>query len=64
MITRSPFLILFRLSTLAKLGAGTQRAYAWVRGLSKFMDEDRSLGGEVETVGAAVLSGELSAVLH
>src|SRR4030095_1759116 len=42
------------LRKVAKLGKGTQRAYDWVRGLSKFMDGDRSLGAEVETVGAAV----------
>ena len=43
------------LRKVAKLGVGTQRAYDWVRGLSKFVDVDRSLSAEVETVGAAVL---------
>jgi len=44
------------LRKVAKLGAGTQRAYDWVRGLSPFVDVDRSLGAEVEAVGVAVLS--------
>ncbi len=43
------------LRKVAKLGVGTQRAYQWVRGLSKFVDEDRSLSAEVEAVGAGVL---------
>ena len=51
------------LRKVAKLGAGTQRAYDWVRGLSTFVDVDRSLSAEVEAVGAAVLSGELSITL-
>jgi histidine ammonia-lyase len=51
------------LRKVAKLGAGTQRAYDWVRGLSMFVDVDRSLSAEVEAVGAAVLSGELSITL-
>jgi histidine ammonia-lyase len=45
------------LRKVAKLGAGTQRAYDWVRGLSKYLDVDRSLSAEVEAVGAAVLQG-------
>jgi histidine ammonia-lyase len=44
----------------AKLGRGTQHAYDWVRGLSRFVDGDRSLGADIEAVGAAVLRGELS----
>jgi histidine ammonia-lyase len=44
----------------AKLGAGAQRAYDWVRGLSTMVDEDRSLGAEIDAVGAAILRGELS----
>jgi histidine ammonia-lyase len=48
------------LRKVTKLGTGTQRAYEWVRGLSKMVDEDRSLGGEIEVVGAAILKGELS----
>jgi histidine ammonia-lyase len=51
------------LRKVAKLGVGAERAYRWVRGLSQMVDEDRSLGAEIETVGAAVLKGELSAVL-
>jgi histidine ammonia-lyase len=51
------------LRKVAKLGAGTTRAYHWVRGLSKFVDEDRSLGAEMEAVGAGVLSGELADAL-
>ena len=47
------------LRKVAKLGAGTRRAYDWVRGLSKFVDVDRSLRADVEAVGAAVLRGEL-----
>jgi len=46
-----------------KLGAGTKRAYDWVRGLSKMVDGDRSLGAEVERVGAGVLRGELADAL-
>src|SRR5512145_1200572 len=52
------------LRKVAKLGRGTQRAYDWVRGLSKFVDGDRSLGAEVEAVGAAVLRGNLSDTLR
>jgi histidine ammonia-lyase len=48
------------LRKVAKLGAGAKRAYRWVRGLSKMVDEDRSLGAEVERVGAGVLAGELA----
>ncbi|HET6158088.1 MAG TPA: aromatic amino acid ammonia-lyase [Dongiaceae bacterium] len=48
------------LREVAKLGAGTQRAYDWVRGLSKMVDGDRSLGAEIEAVGAGVLRGELA----
>jgi histidine ammonia-lyase len=48
------------LRKVAKLGAGTQRAYDWVRGLSKMVDGDRSLGAEIEAVGAGVLRGELA----
>lgn len=51
------------LRKVEKLGAGARRAYAWVRGLSKMVDEDRSLGTEIEAVGAGVLKGELADVL-
>jgi histidine ammonia-lyase len=51
------------LRKVTKLGVGTQRTYGWVRGLSKFVDGDRSLGAEIEAVGAGVLSGELSITL-
>jgi histidine ammonia-lyase len=47
----------------AKLGAGAKRAYQWVRGLSAMLDEDRSLGAEVEAVGAGILDGDLTAAL-
>jgi histidine ammonia-lyase len=47
------------LRKVAKLGRGTQRAYDRVRGLSKFVDGDRSLGAEVEAVGAAILRGAI-----
>src|SRR5262249_5885252 len=47
-----------------KLGAGTQSAYRWLRRRSQMVDEDRSLGGEIETVGAAVLRGELAATMR
>lgn len=50
------------LRKVVKLGKGTQRAYDWVRGLSTFVDGDRSLGAEVEAVGAAVLRGDLQNV--
>jgi histidine ammonia-lyase len=46
-----------------KLGRGPQRAYDWVRGLSKIVDGDRSLSAEIEVVGAGVLRGELSVAL-
>jgi len=48
------------LRKVAKLGAGAKRAYRWVRGLSKMVDEDRSLGAEIEAVGAGILNGELA----
>jgi histidine ammonia-lyase len=51
------------LRKLSKLGMGAGRAYAWVRGLSKMVDGDRSLGAEMEVVGAGVLQGELSPLL-
>jgi len=51
------------LRKVAKLGAGAKRAHQWVRGLSKMVDEDRSLGAEIEEVGAGVLKGELSPLL-
>jgi histidine ammonia-lyase len=51
------------LRKVAKLGAGAKRAYGWVRGLSKMMDEDRSLAAEIEAVGEGVLRGELANVL-
>jgi histidine ammonia-lyase len=35
-----------------------------VRGLSAMVDEDRSLGAEIEAVGAGVLKGELAATLR
>ncbi len=47
------------LRKVTKLGAGAQRAYDWVRARSKLVDEDRSLGAEMETVGGAILRGEL-----
>jgi histidine ammonia-lyase len=47
-----------------KLGAGAKRAYQWVRRLSAMVDEDRSLGAEIEAVGAAVLKGELAQFLQ
>ncbi|MEZ5830655.1 MAG: aromatic amino acid lyase [Dongiaceae bacterium] len=47
------------LRKVAKLGTGAQRAYDWVRGLSKMLDQDRSLGGEIERVGEGVLKGDL-----
>jgi histidine ammonia-lyase len=47
-----------------KLGRGTQRAYDWVRGLSKFVDGDRSLSAEIEAVGAGVLRGALGGRSH
>jgi histidine ammonia-lyase len=50
------------LRKVAKLGVGTQRAYDWVRGVSKFVDGDRSLGAEIEAVGAGVLRGDLQNV--
>lgn len=50
------------LRKVAKLGAGTKRAYQWVRGLSAMVDEDRSLGAEIEVVGAGVLKGNLQEV--
>jgi histidine ammonia-lyase len=52
------------LRKVAKLGAGAKRAYQWVRGLSAMLDEDRSLGAEVEAVGAGVLKGELAPLLN
>jgi histidine ammonia-lyase len=51
------------LRKVAKLGAGTAHTYRWVRALSKMVDEDRSLGAEIERVGAGVLGGELANVL-
>jgi histidine ammonia-lyase len=51
------------LRKVAKLGAGAQRAYAWLRARSKRVDEDRALGPEMERVGAGVLGGELTGVL-
>jgi histidine ammonia-lyase len=48
------------LRKVAKLGTGTQRAYDWVRGLSKFVDGDRSLSTEIEAVGAGVLRGRVA----
>lgn len=51
------------LRKVAKLGTGAKRAYDWVRGLSKMVDEDRSLGTEMETVGTAILTGELTFTL-
>jgi histidine ammonia-lyase len=51
------------LRKVPKLGAGARRAYDWVRSLSKMVDEDRSLGAEMEAVGAGVLRGELSKAL-
>lgn len=51
------------LRKVAKLGAGAGRAYRWVRGLSKMVDEDRSLGAEIERVGAGVLNGEVARAL-
>jgi histidine ammonia-lyase len=51
------------LRKVTKLGTGTQRAHDWVRGLSKMVDEDRSLGAEIDAVGAAVLRGELADAL-
>jgi histidine ammonia-lyase len=44
----------------AKLGRGTKRVYDRLRGLSKMVDEDRSLSGEIERVGVAVLDGGLN----
>lgn len=52
------------LRKVTKLGAGTRRAYEWVRKLSKMVDEDRSLGAEIEAVGAAILRGDLANVLQ
>ena len=52
------------LRKVAKLGAGAKRAYEWVRALSAMVDEDRSLGAEIETVGAGVLKGELAPLLN
>jgi histidine ammonia-lyase len=49
------------LRKVPKLGTGAERAYDWVRSLSKMVDEDRSLGAEMEAVGAGVLNGELAA---
>ena len=51
------------LRKVTKLGTGTNRAYEWVRGRSKMVDEDRSLGAEMEKVGAAVLKGEMREAL-
>jgi histidine ammonia-lyase len=51
------------LRKVAKLGAGAKRAYGWVRGLSKMVDEDRSLAAEIEAAGEGVLSGALADVL-
>jgi histidine ammonia-lyase len=51
------------LRKVPKLGVGAQRAYAWVRGLSKMVDGDRALGPEMERVGAGVLKGELAGTL-
>ena len=51
------------LRKVAKLGAGAQRAHDWVRARSKMVEEDRSLGGEIEIVGEGVLRGELSSLL-
>jgi histidine ammonia-lyase len=51
------------LRKVAKLGAGTARIYRWVRALSAMVDEDRSLGAEIERVGAGVLSGDLAGAL-
>jgi histidine ammonia-lyase len=48
------------LRKVAKLGAGAQRAHTWLRARSKMVDEDRSLGAEIEAVGAAILKSELS----
>jgi histidine ammonia-lyase len=48
------------LRQVEKPGAGTARAYKWVRRLSPMLDEDRSLSGEMEAVGLGVLKGELT----
>jgi hypothetical protein len=45
------------------LGAGAQRAYDWVRARSRMVEEDRSLGGEIEVVGSGVLAGDLTGSL-
>jgi histidine ammonia-lyase len=51
------------LRKVPKLGAGAQRSYDWVRGLSKMVDGDRALGPEIERVGEGVLEGALSKTL-
>jgi histidine ammonia-lyase len=48
------------LRKVAKLGTGTQRAYDWIRRLSKMVDEDRSLGAEMENVGVGISRGDLT----
>lgn len=43
-----------------RLGAGTARAHAWLRGEVAPFDEDRATGEEFERVAAAILSGGFS----
>jgi histidine ammonia-lyase len=49
------------LREVAKLGAGAQHTYAWLRARSQMVDEDRSLGAEIEAVGSGVLEGNVPA---
>jgi histidine ammonia-lyase len=51
------------LRKIAKLGTGAQRAYDWVRARSRMVEEDRSLGAEIEVVGSGVLAGDLTGSL-
>lgn len=41
------------------MGAGVGGVFAWLRGHSATVEEDRPLGPEIERVGAAILRGEL-----
>lgn len=51
------------LRKVGKLGAGARRIYEWLRAQSRFVDEDRPLGAEIDRVGAGVLKGELMPLL-